>query len=170
MNICLNIIENNNFEKVCINELKEKIKYNILDNNEIKKITNNISNIINILFETEKAIIIIHINYNNNKSNITEFNNFVNSVKEINKLNKNNKKCYALYLSKIEPLQSCKAIFNKENINFEKTSNIKFMTIYNINKETNLSEEYINLLKRLQSKLHSLGIYYYDQDDTIIMA
>ena len=161
-------VSNNNFEQICLQELKEKIKYNILDNSEIKKISNNLSTI-DILFDTEKSIFCIHINCSDIVSNITEFNNFVTSVEEINKLNKQNKKCYGIFLSKLEPLQSSKAIFNKENINFEKTSNIKFLTIYNT-KEVTSDNYLLNLLKRLQNKLHSLGIYYYDTDDCIIMA
>ncbi len=162
----------NDIHKILIKELKEKIKYNILDNNEIKKITGNNTSIIDILFESELSIICIHANYTDNKSNILqEFNNFINSVKDINKLNKINKNCYAIFLSNFEPSPSCKNIFNKENINFEKTSNIKFITIYNNDKQTLLkSGEYLNILKRLQSKLHSFGIYYYDEDDSIIMA
>jgi hypothetical protein len=168
LNINTNFYTNNNFEKICLEELKEKIKYKILDNTEVKKITNNLSTI-DILFDTEKSIFCIHINYSDTINNIIEFNNFVTSVKEINKLNKQNKKCYGIFLSKLEPYQSSKAIFNKENINFEKTSNIKFLTIYN-NDKSNCSDNYLNLLKRLQSKLHSFGIYYYDKDDCIIMA
>jgi uncharacterized protein YjfI (DUF2170 family) len=169
------ISENNNIVDIFINELKEKTKYNILNNSEIIKIMNFKESLIDILFETEKSIISIYINFNNSKSNISEFNKFINSVKEINKItiNKNvNKKYYAIYLSKLEPIPSYKNILNKENINFEKTSNIKFITIYNNSKEV-LSNDYLlylNILKRLQSKLHSLGIYYYDQDDTTIMA
>jgi len=164
-------INNNisNINNILINELKQKTRRcNILDNNQIKKLNN--KSIIDILFESEQTIICININYSDNKGTSIESNNFVNSVKEINKLNKSNKKFYAIYLSKLEPLQSCKTVFNKENINFEKTSNIKFITVYTHDKGNNLEEEYINLLKRLQIKLHSLGIYYYDQDDSVIMS
>jgi len=168
----INYLDN---KHIFINELKEKTKYNILNNSEIIKIMNFKESSIDILFETEESIICIYVNYSNSKSNVSELNKFINSVKEINKISINNninKKYYAIYLSKLEPTPSCKNILNKENINFEKTSNIKFFTIYNNCKEvllTNYSLD-LNILKRLQSKLHSLGIYYYDKDDTIIMA
>jgi hypothetical protein len=167
--ITSNIIDNN-FKEICIKELKEKTKYNILNNDEIKRITGILSFQIDIdiLFETEQAIICI--NYSNIKSNVLEFNKFVNSVKEINKLNKS-KKCYGIFLSISEPIPSCKNVFNKENANFEKTSNIKFITIYNNKEDLDNHLVCFNLLKRLQNKLHSLGIYYYDNhDDSIIMA
>lgn len=177
--ITSNIIDNN-FKEICIRELKEKTKYNILNNDEVKRITNNISFQIDIdiLFETEQSIICI--NYSNTsvvsgghmipKSNVIEFNKFINSVKEINKLVKT-KKCYGIFLSTNEPIPSCKNVFNKENVNFEKTSNIKFITIYNNKEDLDNHLVCFNLLKRLQNKLHSLGIYYYDNnDDSIIMA
>jgi len=166
-------IENNfinkEVEKILINELREKTRYNIFSNNDIKKITNNNLSTINLLFETEETIICFYINYTDIKNTTTELTMFINSVKEINKLDKLKKKCYGIYLSKNEPITSCKSLFNKENANLTKNG-IKFITLYNINNDANNLNNLNNTIRRLQLKLHMLGIFYSEPDGTIIMS
>jgi len=156
-------------EKILVNELKNKTRYNLLNNNQIKEITKNNLSTINVLFETEKEIVCFYINYIDIKNSTAELIMFINSVKEINKLDKLKKKCYGIYLSKNEPITSCKTLFNKENVILSKNC-IKFITLYNINNDVNNINNLNNTFRRLQLKLHSLGIYYSEEDGTIIMS
>lgn len=123
-----------------------------------KEITNKYGKIvygIDHLILTNQFIITIQDKWKNTKPTLQDVNHFIKATERVGEIEK---KCYlGIYLSKLPITSYANTAFNFDN----SYSSNKFYSIHN--------EKINEIKKNLSDKLYELGIYFYEQDGSIIM-
>ena len=154
-----------NFINKCLLELN-KTNNKIYNECDIRRLYGESITGIDVYFEgvdnNNNYIVCMQIKDEKTKPCISNINNFIICVEEIYKKNKSIK-CYGIYVSRCEMPNPGKTRFREENY---KNNNIHYLNIYNRYSEDNQQR----LLQKIHVKLHSLGIFYYEYDGSVIMS